>query len=67
MGKFKCYHVTCTPTRMVLEGPYVSQSNRVIRQFAGYEDHFLRVDFRDEDRLQYRWAREVSGSDSMSL
>ncbi|RPD66474.1 RdRP-domain-containing protein [Lentinus tigrinus ALCF2SS1-7] len=62
MGKFKCYHVTFTPTRMVLEGPYVSQSNRVIRQFAGYEDHFLRVDFRDEDRLQYRWAREVDGT-----
>lgn len=60
MGKFKCYHITFTPTRMVLEGPYVSQSNRVIRQFAGFEDHFLRVDFRDEDRLQYRWAREVS-------
>lgn len=59
-GKFKCYHVTFTPTRILLEGPYVSQSNRVIRQFAGYEDHFLRVDFRDEDRLQYRWAREVS-------
>ncbi|KAH9945817.1 RNA dependent RNA polymerase-domain-containing protein [Epithele typhae] len=47
---------------MVLEGPYVSQSNRVIRQFVGYEDHFLRVDFRDEDRLQYRWAREVDGT-----
>ncbi|KAI0748499.1 RdRP-domain-containing protein [Daedaleopsis nitida] len=62
MGKFKCYHVTFTPTRMVLEGPYVSQSNRVIRQFVGFEDHFLRVDFRDEDRLQYRWAREVDGS-----
>lgn len=60
MGKFKCYHVTFTPTRMVLEGPYVSQSNRVIRQFVGFEDHFLRVDFRDEDRLQYRWAREVN-------
>ncbi|TBU35633.1 RdRP-domain-containing protein [Dichomitus squalens] len=61
-GKFKCYHVTFTPTRILLEGPYVSQSNRVIRQFAGYEDHFLRVDFRDEDRLQYRWAREVDGT-----
>ena len=59
-GKFSCYHVTFTPTRMLLEGPYSSQSNRVIRQFAGYEDHFIRVDFRDEDRLQYRWAREVS-------
>lgn len=58
-GKFQCYHVTFTPTRMLLEGPYSSQSNRVIRQFAGYEDHFIRVDFRDEDRLQYRWAREA--------
>ncbi|KAM5531730.1 hypothetical protein V8D89_014579 [Ganoderma adspersum] len=61
-GKFKCYHVTFAPTRLLLEGPYVSQSNRVIRQFAGYEEHFLRVDFRDEDRLQYRWAREVDGT-----
>lgn len=60
MGKFQCHHITFTPTRVILEGPYVSVSNRVIRQFAGFEDHFVRVDFRDEDRLQYRWAREVS-------
>ncbi|KAI0822735.1 RdRP-domain-containing protein [Trametes gibbosa] len=62
MGRFQCHHVTFTPTRVILEGPYVSVSNRVIRQFAGFEDHFLRVDFRDEDRLQYRWAREVDGT-----
>ncbi|PPQ77522.1 hypothetical protein CVT25_011319 [Psilocybe cyanescens] len=59
---FRCYHVTFTPTRMILEGPYASQSNRVIRQYQGFEDHFLRVDFRDEDRLQYRWDREVDGA-----
>ena len=59
---FRCCHVTFTPTRMILEGPYASQSNRVIREFKGYEDHFIRVDFRDEDRLQYRWDREVDGS-----
>ncbi|KAH9484125.1 putative RNA-dependent RNA polymerase 2 [Psilocybe cubensis] len=59
---FRCHHVTFTPTRMILEGPYPSQSNRVIRQYQGFEDHFLRVDFRDEDRLQYRWAREVNGA-----
>lgn len=59
---FRCYHVTFTPTRMILEGPYASQSNRVIRQYLSYEDHFIRVDFRDEDRLQYRWAREVDGT-----
>ncbi|KDR73538.1 hypothetical protein GALMADRAFT_251265 [Galerina marginata CBS 339.88] len=59
---FRCYHITFTPTRMILEGPYASQSNRVIRQYQGFEDHFLRVDFRDEDRLQYRWDREVDGT-----
>ncbi|KAI0362487.1 RdRP-domain-containing protein [Trametes cingulata] len=62
MGKFECHHVTFTPTRVILEGPYVGVSNRVIRQWAGFEDHFIRVDFRDEDRLQYRWAREVDGT-----
>ena len=59
---FRCCHVTFTPTRMILEGPYATQSNRVIREYQGYEDHFIRVDFRDEDRLQYRWDREVDGS-----
>ena len=59
---FRCCHVTFTPTRMILEGPYATQSNRVIREYEGYEEHFIRVDFRDEDRLQYRWDREVDGS-----
>ena len=59
---FRCCHVTFTPTRIILEGPYATQSNRVIREYNGYEDHFIRVDFRDEDRLQYRWDREVDGS-----
>jgi len=59
---FRCCHVTFTPTRMILEGPYATQSNRVIRKYKGYEDHFIRVDFRDEDRLQYRWDREVDGA-----
>ncbi|KAJ3576204.1 hypothetical protein NP233_g613 [Leucocoprinus birnbaumii] len=59
---FRCRHVTFTPTRILFEGPYATQSNRIIRQFAGYEDFFLRVDFRDEDRLQYRWDREVDGA-----
>ncbi|PCH37887.1 hypothetical protein WOLCODRAFT_65369 [Wolfiporia cocos MD-104 SS10] len=61
-GLFPCHHVTFTPTRNILEGPYVTQSNRVIRDYAGFQQHFIRVDFRDEDRLQYRWAREVDGT-----
>ncbi|KAJ7735431.1 RNA dependent RNA polymerase-domain-containing protein [Mycena olivaceomarginata] len=62
-GTFNCCHVTVTPTRMILEGPYPIQSNRIIRKYQNYEQNFLRVDFRDEDKLQYRWAREVDGSD----
>ncbi|KAF7337989.1 RNA-dependent RNA polymerase [Mycena venus] len=61
-GTFKSCHVMVMPTRMVLEGPYPIQSNRIIRKYQRYEENFLRVDFRDEDKLQYRWAREVDGS-----
>ncbi|KAL0955882.1 hypothetical protein HGRIS_002080 [Hohenbuehelia grisea] len=61
-GNFQCCHVTFTPTRLILEGPYPLQSNRVIRQYQGYEGNFIRVDFRDEDRLNYSWNREVDGT-----
>ena len=61
-GRFYCHHVTVTPTRLIFEGPNIMQSNRVIRKYEGYEDNFIRVDFRDEDRLQYRWDREVDGA-----
>ncbi|KAI0064493.1 RdRP-domain-containing protein [Artomyces pyxidatus] len=65
-GHFACHHVTFTPTRMILEGPYVTQSNRVIRRFQKHRpdliENFVRVDFRDEDRISYRWDREVDGT-----
>ncbi|KAK0196791.1 RNA dependent RNA polymerase-domain-containing protein [Armillaria mellea] len=62
LGHFLCCHVTFAPTRMILEGPYATQSNRIIRKYAEYEEHFIRVDFRDEDRLSYRWDRAVDGA-----
>ncbi|EIN07212.1 RdRP-domain-containing protein [Punctularia strigosozonata HHB-11173 SS5] len=58
-GMFSCYHITFCPSRMILEGPFPTQGNRVIREYSGYEEHFVRVDFREEDGLQYRWDREV--------
>ncbi|KAF6763917.1 RNA dependent RNA polymerase-domain-containing protein [Ephemerocybe angulata] len=61
-GNFRCGHVTFTPTRLILEGPYATQSNRIIRQYQQFAHHFIRVDFRDEDRLQYRWDRSVDGT-----
>lgn len=30
--------------------------------YANYQEFFIRVAFRDEDRLQYRWDREVDGA-----
>ena len=60
-GTFLCNHVTFTPTRMVLEGPYMTQSNRVIRQYPGFEHFFVRVEFRDESRSQFRWSFDVNG------
>ncbi|KAF6763911.1 RNA dependent RNA polymerase-domain-containing protein [Ephemerocybe angulata] len=59
---FRCGHVTFTPTRKVLEGPYPTDSNRIIRKYKEHRDHFLRVDFRDEELMQYRWEREVDGA-----
>ncbi|KAF9246394.1 RNA dependent RNA polymerase-domain-containing protein [Melanogaster broomeanus] len=41
-GRFFCHHVTFAPTRMLLEGPTITQSNRVIREYEGYEDRFIR-------------------------
>ncbi|KAJ7481232.1 RNA dependent RNA polymerase-domain-containing protein [Mycena galericulata] len=52
-GAFNCCHVTVTPTRMILEGPYPVQSNRIIRKYHKFEDRFLRVDFRDESRINF--------------
>jgi RNA-dependent RNA polymerase len=45
---FMCHHTTFTPTKILLDGPYPTQSNRIIRQFRDFSDHFMRVDFRDE-------------------
>lgn len=58
-GHFFCHHVAFTPTRMLLEGPTITQSNRVIREYEGYEDYFLRVNFGEEDRLPHKWDRDV--------
>lgn len=57
-------HVTITPTRMLLEGPFPTQSNNAIRKYKGCDDNFIRVDFRDEDRFPYKRNQDV---DDMSV
>jgi RNA-dependent RNA polymerase len=61
-----CHHVVITPSRILLEGPFPTQSNRVIRQYRKRDptlvDRFVRVEFRDEDHLAYRWDGNVDGA-----
>ncbi|KAH0583595.1 hypothetical protein H2248_009216 [Termitomyces sp. 'cryptogamus'] len=56
---FHCHYITFTPTRSFLRGPFPTHSNRIIRKYSGFEDHFIRVAFRDEDLLPYRESSEV--------
>jgi RNA-dependent RNA polymerase len=65
-GHISCHHVIITPSRILLEGPYTTQSNRVIRQYQSHDpnlaEQFVRVEFRDEDHLAYRWDGDVDGT-----
>ena len=45
--------VMFTPTRMLLDGPYPAQSNRILRQWDQHLECFIRVNFRDENGLHY--------------
>ncbi|KAF8259784.1 RNA dependent RNA polymerase-domain-containing protein [Lactarius quietus] len=62
-GHISCHHVIITPSRILLEGPYTTQSNRVIRRYQNFDlalvEQFIRVEFRDEDRLYYRWEGDI--------
>ncbi|KAF8316012.1 RNA dependent RNA polymerase-domain-containing protein [Cantharellus anzutake] len=53
-AQFSCLSVKVTPTRIVLEGPFPEQSNRVLRNYAGNEDAFIRVHLTDEDEHPLR-------------
>ncbi|TFK28493.1 RdRP-domain-containing protein [Coprinopsis marcescibilis] len=59
---FNCYHVTCTPSRLLPEGPHPTGFNRILRKYRNYTDHFIRVEFRTEDGGWYRSSFEVDGS-----
>lgn len=62
------YHVTITPTRMLLEGPFIDASNRVLRLFPEFGSHFVRVAFCDEDGDRFPVSRhDLDGIDSESF
>ena len=59
------YQLTLTPTRHVLEGPTIDQSNSVLRKF-GNNECFLRVSFQDENKSKLRGDFETSISDLLA-
>ncbi|RPD82652.1 RdRP-domain-containing protein [Lentinus tigrinus ALCF2SS1-7] len=58
---FYCHHLIVTPSTMILEGPYPERSNRIMRTYHRNQDCFLRVSFQDENRLQFRFDRDLDG------
>ncbi|KAG8900742.1 hypothetical protein FRC00_011554 [Tulasnella sp. 408] len=64
-GVVNCYHATVTPTRILLNGPFLDQSNRVLRQYPGHQEYFLRVNFTDEDNLHFRWDRKFKADGAL--
>ncbi|CBQ71530.1 related to RNA-dependent RNA polymerase [Sporisorium reilianum SRZ2] len=57
------FHVTITPTRTLLEGPFMDASNRVLRLFPEFGSHFLRVAFCDEDGDRFPVSRHDFADD----
>ena len=57
------FHVTITPTRVLLEGPFMDASNRVLRLFPEFGSHFLRVAFCDEDGDRFPVSRHDFADD----
>jgi RNA-dependent RNA polymerase len=62
-GHILCHQVIITPSRILPQGPFVMPSNRLIQHFQSHDptliDRFMRVEFRDEDNLAYRWDEDV--------
>ncbi|EIN03593.1 RdRP-domain-containing protein [Punctularia strigosozonata HHB-11173 SS5] len=60
-GLFDCLHVIVTPSSIVPQEQYPDRSNRVIRSFPDHQQHFVRVQFTEEDYHQLRFDRDVDG------
>ncbi|CAO1625409.1 unnamed protein product [Parajaminaea phylloscopi] len=58
-NNFMIHAATLTPAGLWLEGPFVSQGNRVIRQYPGKEEYFLRVRIAEESDQLMRDSREI--------
>ncbi|CAK7222103.1 hypothetical protein SBRCBS47491_004756 [Sporothrix bragantina] len=53
------HRVMVTPTHMTLHGPELENKNRVLRKYPNHHDHFIRVQFCDEDGQALRLNGKV--------
>ncbi|CAK7245874.1 MAG: hypothetical protein STHCBS139747_007479 [Sporothrix thermara] len=53
------HRVMVTPTHMTLHGPELENKNRVLRKYPNHHDHFVRVQFCDEDGQALRLNGKV--------
>ncbi|OAP64177.1 hypothetical protein AYL99_00149 [Fonsecaea erecta] len=54
------HRVTVTPAGIYLNGPELTASNRVLRQYRTHADCFLRVLFSEEDETRIEFDRDTS-------
>ena len=54
------HRATVTPAGTYLDGPEPESNNRVLRKYPEHHDHFIRVQFSDEDGMQVQYNPEVS-------
>ncbi|KAI8897258.1 RNA dependent RNA polymerase-domain-containing protein [Globomyces pollinis-pini] len=65
---YDCYHVIMTPSHMYLTGPFVDQTNRVIRMFFNHQNRFLKVSFLEENHFALNTDRgHLPGKERISI
>ncbi|CDW99284.1 hypothetical protein [Sporisorium scitamineum] len=55
------FHVTITPTRTLLEGPFMDASNRVLRLFPEFGSHFLESFVRERIGTPLKEGIDIAG------
>lgn len=57
------HKVSITPSRIYLTGPDPENNNRVLRKYPNHHDHFIRVQFCEEDGDQLRYNAQISNDE----
>lgn len=63
LDSMNTYRADVTPSTLQLAGPELECSNRVLRNYAKFSDHFLRVTFMEEDGEPFYFDHTRSNQD----